>query len=313
MWLVGGYTADMQGSAAGILALRARANGSLEVDRLVTEATSPSYLAVSGQTLLAVSEATAELSAFSRSFEHLGTASAGGDAPCHIGVYGSTVIVSNYVSGTLGVLSADPLTLTQSLGGSGGGPHAVQDGPHAHSTVELADGRILSADLGADRLHVHSLADGRISRVSSVEVPAGTGPRDILQLPNGLILVLAELSLEVLVLSPSLDLVATVPIPGATVGDHAAGLSVRGDRVYTALRGSNRLGILAFVDGSLLGVDFVSSEGDWPRHHVIDGDVLHAANQLSSTVASFSLAGDGIPRLIAPPTAVPSPTFLLRF
>ena len=313
MWLVGAYTADMDGSAEGILALRERADGSLEVDRLVAPAASPSYLATTADALYAVAESTGELAAFSRTFEPLGVTSAGGDAPCHIGVYGSTVIVSNYVSGTLGVASVEPFALTQVVEGAGGGPHHVQDGPHAHSTLQLADGRILSADLGADRLHVHTLVDGRLTRSSSVELSAGTGPRDILQLPNGDLLVLAELSLEVLVLSPALEVVATVGIPGATAGDHAAGLTVHGDHVYTALRGSNRLGILTIVDGSLVGVDFVSSEGDWPRHHAIDGDILHVANQLSSTVASFSLAGDGIPRLIAPPTDVPSPTFLLRF
>lgn len=313
MWLVGAYTADMDGSAAGILALRSRSDGSLEVDRLVADATSPSYLAASDEALYAVSEGTGELVAFSRSFEPLGRASAGGEAPCHIGLYGSTVIVSNYVSGTLGVLGAGPLTLDQVVDGAGAGPHAVQDGPHAHSTLQLADGRILSADLGADRLHVHTLDDGVLTRVASVELAAGTGPRDILQRADGSILVLAELSLEVLVLSPALEVVATVGIPGATAGDHAAGLTVHGDRVYTALRGSNRIGILEVVDGSLVGVDSVSSEGDWPRHHAIDGDVLHVANQLSSTVASFRLDARGIPRLIAPPTAVPSPTFLLRF
>jgi 6-phosphogluconolactonase len=313
MWLVGGYTPDMDGSASGILALSTRDDGSLEVDRLVASAASPSYLAASADLLFAVAEGTGELVTFSRSFEPLAVVSAGGDAPCHIGVYGSTVVVANYVSGTLGVVSTDPFALTQVVEGDGSGPHHVQDGPHAHSTLHLADGRILSADLGADRLHVHSLEDGRLARITSVELPAGTGPRDIVQLPSGDLLVLAELTLEVLVLSPALEILATVSIPGATAGDHAAGLSLRGDHVYTALRGSNRIGVLEFVDGSLTAIDFVSSEGDWPRHHAIDGDVLHVANQLTSTVASFSLTDGGIPRLIAPPTAVPSPTFLLRF
>ena len=313
MWLVGAYTADMDGTASGILALRERADGSLEVDRVVATAASPSYLAASADALYAVAEGTGEIVAFSSDFERIATAGAGGDAPCHIGLYGSTVIVSNYVSGTLGVLATDPFELSQVVDATGSGPHVVQDGPHAHGTLELPSGRILSADLGADRLHVHELVDGVLARLYSIEVPAGTGPRDMALLPSGAVLVLGELSGEVLFFTEELEIASSTAIPGFVVGDHAAGLTVHGDHVYTALRGSNRLGILEFSGESLVGVDFVSSEGDWPRHHAVDGDVLHVANQLSSTVASFSLAGDGIPRLIAPPTAVPSPTFLLRF
>jgi hypothetical protein len=40
--------------------------------------------------------------------------------------------------------------------------------------------------------------------------------------------------------------------------------------------------------------------------------VLHVANQLSNGVASFAIGADGIPSLIAEPTPVASPTYLLR-
>ena len=86
MWLVGAYTADMDGTASGIIALRERADGSLEVDRVVATAASPSYLAASADALYAVAEGTGEIVAFSRDFERIATANAGGDAPCHIGV-----------------------------------------------------------------------------------------------------------------------------------------------------------------------------------------------------------------------------------
>ncbi|CAN5208409.1 hypothetical protein BH11ACT5_BH11ACT5_21750 [soil metagenome] len=48
-----------------------------------------------------------------------------------------------------------------------------------------------------------------------------------------------------------------------------------------------------------------------PSCHAGDGDVLHVANQVSNSIASFRLGSDGMPSLIAEPTAVPSPNYLL--
>jgi len=318
-WLAGTYTADMDGAAAGIETLSSRPDGSLQSAELAVTADSPSFVRATAEAVYAVSEATGELVAYVRGpgteLVETSRASSGGDAPCHIGVYGSVVIVSNYVSGTLGVLTLDPLELVQVLDAEGSGPHEAQDGPHAHSTVRLASGLIVSADLGADRLHVHSFEEDRplLTRISSVELPVGTGPRDVRQLASNRILVLGELSSELLLLDESLDVLATTRIPGSQPGDHAAGISVWGDFVYVTLRGSNRIGVLRIDGDELVAVADVSSEGDWPRHHVIDGDVLHVANQLSSTVASFRIDEAGIPRIIAKPTPVFSPTYLERF
>ena len=328
-WLVGTYTVDMDGAADGIETLSSRPDGSLQSVGLAVTADSPSFVRASAVAVYAVSEATGELVAYVRGpgteLVETSRASSGGEAPCHIGVYGSVAIVSNYVSGTLGVLTLDPLELVQVLDAEGSGPHEAQDGPHAHSTVRLASGLIVSADLGADRLHVHSFdehsldersLDGDspvLTRISSVELPAGTGPRDVRQLASNRILVLGELSSELLLLDESLDVLATTRIPGSQPGDHAAGISVWGDLVYVTLRGSNRIGVLRIDGDELVAVADVSSEGDWPRHHVIDGDVLHVANQLSSTVASFGIDEAGIPRIIAKPIPVFSPTYLERF
>jgi len=321
-WLVGAYTPDMDGAARGIETLSSRPDGSLEPAGLAALATSPSFVlahAAAGhtETVYAVSEATGELVAYARGAGNelvaTATVSSGGEAPCHIGVYGDVVIVANYVSGTLGVISRDPVELVQVLEAEGTGPHEAQDGPHAHSTVQLANGEIVSADLGADRLHVHTLHGSSLTRTRSVELRAGTGPRDIRQLASNHVLVLGELSNELLLLDASLQVLATTLIPGAQPGDHAAGISVRGDFVYVALRGSNRIGVLRVDGDELVSVADVSSEGDGPRHHVIDGDVLHVANQLSSTVASFRIDEAGIPRIIAKPTPVFSPTYLERF
>lgn len=333
-WLVGAYTEDMQGEAEGIVALRSRADGSLENLGVVGAAQSPSYLAHDKGTVFAVEEGAARLVEFELgddlSLTRRADVAAGGSEPCHIAVLDDTVIVSCYSGGQLGVHSREPLALTDVLEATGSGPHPAQNSAHAHSSVRLSTGSIVSADLGADRIRVHELTDGTLTRVASLELPAGTGSRDIHELTDGTIVVLGELSNEVLfvVLNESalrsgalsvdshsdaaLRIDATVPVPGAEPGDHAAGLSLTDDErfLFVSLRGSNRIGVLDVTAREQIG--WVSAEGDWPRHHAIDDGVLHVANQKSSSVASFRIGDDGIPRLIADPTPVASPTFLLK-
>ena len=317
-YLVGTYTADMDGSAEGILALRSAPDGSLQLTGVAAVAASPSFLALDGDTVYAVAEGAGRVAEYTLSGTDLtlvSEASSGGEAPCHIGVYGSTVVVANYVDGALGVLSATPLTLAQTLDATGSGPHDAQDGAHAHCSFAVDATTVLSADLGADRLHVHTLAEGKLERTDSIELPPGTGPRDIVAHASGALLILAELGNRLLLArwNDGLEVLSTVDLPGAAAGDHAAGISLSTDGrfAYVTLRGSNRISVLAIEGDALTAVGSVSSAGDWPRHHVIDGDLLHVANQLSSTVATFRIGDDGIPQHLAT-TAVPSPTYLLR-
>lgn len=317
---VGAYTADMGGTATGIAALGRLADGSLENLGLATVADSPSYLAAAGDLVYAAAEATGRIEVFRRDGElplvPVAGAPSGGVAPCHVARYGDTVVAACYVDGTLGVLSAEPLALTQRVEAFGAGPHPAQDGPHAHATFALDDTTILSADLGSDRVHVHELANGHLTRTASLDLPPGTGPRDFLRLPSGLLLVLGELSLEVLVLrwnDGELSIVGGAALAGAEPGDHASALSLGpgGRFAYAGLRGSNRISILAVDGETVTAAGSVDAGGDWPRHHVVDGDVMHVAHERSGTVASFRLGTDGVPALIAPAVAVASPIFLL--
>jgi 6-phosphogluconolactonase len=321
-YLVGAYTADMGGRATGIVALESAADGSLRHAGHLATTDSPAYLAVHGDRVYSASEAAGTVEEFRRSasgLEHLGSAPAGGVAPCHIARYGDSVVASCYVDGAVGVVAADPLTLVQTLPAEGSGPHPAQDAAHAHATCALPDGTIVSADLGADRLRLHSLRGGRLERTGEVEVPAGTGPRDLLLHANGLLYVLGELGLVVLVFAVdggTLTPLGSVPLPGAEPGDHAAALSTGADGafVWAGLRGSNRISVLAVspLDGALTAVDSVDAGGDWPRHHIVDGDVMHVAHERSDSVASFRIDPTGIPRHFSTLNRVFSPIFLLR-
>ena len=321
-YLVGAYTHDMGGRATGIVALESAPDGSLRHAGHLATTASPAYLAAHGDRVYAASEAAGTVEEFrlrGGSLDHLGTAPAGGTAPCHVARYGDSVVTACYVDGAVGVVSAEPLALVQTLPAEGSGPHPAQDGPHAHATCRLPDGTIVSADLGADLLRLHVLRDGRLERTGVVSVPAGTGPRDFLLHPNGLLYVLGELGLTVLafgVHSGTLTPRGSVALHGAQPGDHAAALSVSADGRYlwAGLRGSNRISVLAVSgdDGALTAVDSVDAGGDWPRHHVVDGDLMHVAHERSDSVATFRIDQKGIPRLFSTLNRVFSPIFLLR-
>ena len=323
MFFAGAYTADMGGTATGIAALGELPDGSLEYLGLATTAQSPGYLAAHGDLVYAAAEATGRVEAYRRgegfALELVASADSGGHSPCHVARYGDTVVAACYVDGRIGVLSAESLTLEQLLEGAGEGPHPAQDGPHAHATFALDETTVLSADLGTDEIHVHTFdphapEGARLTRTRSVRLPAGTGPRDFLRHPSGLILVLGELSLTITALDDRLDIVGSVALAGAEAGDHAAALSTSADGrfVYAGLRGSNRISIVEVNIGTLRASGFIDAEGDGPRHHLVDGDVMHVAHERSSSVASFRILQNGIPRLISAPIRVPSPIFLLK-
>jgi 6-phosphogluconolactonase (cycloisomerase 2 family) len=244
-------------------------------------------------------------------------------------------LVSNYLDGSIDVYPLLPGgaigALRQTLVSAGSGPNPAQDGPHAHSTLVRASGprgsTVLSADLGADRVHVHSVVDGNLVRTSSVVLPPGTGPRDLLDL-GGRVILLGELQGTIFALggdggdsAPERWRVLAAGTLAAdwVEGDHAAALAVDGSGrfLYTGLRGSNRIAVIRLSD--LSPVAAVPCGGDWPRHLcVIPGgvsagaDLLLVANQLSSTVAAFRLDPvTGIPHPLGSPVDVASPTFLL--
>lgn len=117
---------------------------------------------------------------------------ASGVSPTHAVVVtddigGKHLIVADYADGHVCVhpIAADGTLLeaTQVLAGEGHGPLPAQKGPHAHWILPLPDGRVLSTDLGADRIYVHHWRSGELVRVGMVRLAAGTGPRDLHLLP----------------------------------------------------------------------------------------------------------------------------------
>ena len=323
-WWVGGYGPDMGGTLGGILAMRSTDAGTLELVGTAVEALSPSYLLQRGDHVYAVAEGTGTVDSFRRTGEHTlerdGSAATGGTWPCNLEFFAGGVAAANYFDGSVALAGLDEAgavtTLVESVEGSGSGPHDRQSGPHAHTVFAVDDSTLLSVDLGADRVVVHRPG---LTPAASLALPPGTGPRDLARHPSGLLYLLSELSHELFVLrwtGSGLEIVSSVAVPGAVEGDSDSAISISGDGryVYTGLRGSNRISMLYAGEGGgkLEPLGWIPSEGDWPRHHTIDGDVLHVAHEKSDSVASFRLGTDGTPSLIAEPVAVPSPNYLLR-
>jgi 6-phosphogluconolactonase (cycloisomerase 2 family) len=318
--LVGGYGPDMGGTAAGIATAASAPDGLVLGDG--PECASPSWLAVRGERMVAALEGEGALAWFRREGEAWradGVTALGGSYPCHAAFLDDdTVAVACYGDGAIVVARHGEQAPAQRIDGSGSGPLPAQEGPHAHHVHVLPDGRVLTLDLGADRLHVHERgADGLLSRVDSLALPAGTGPRDLHALPSGELALLGEWSCEVLVLDPAgreFEIMQILTLPGATPGqDQAAalGVSVDGRFLYAGIRGADRIAVIALDDDGLRPVDSVPSGGRTPRHLRVDGELLHVANQLSNVIATFRIGADGIPVPLAT-TATPSPTCVVR-
>jgi 6-phosphogluconolactonase len=218
--LVGSYTATSGGHATGISVVAPGEDGAPEAGGLVARTAAvvddPSFLAVSGDRVYAVSETEdGGVHAFRRdghALEHLWDAPSGGDAPCHIRVDASgTLVVTNYTSGTVtavalesaethaaSMLASDAVVPTHGAELHTGAPASAiatevmpdvegpvvdrQEGPHAHQSIAGPDGTVLVSDLGGDAIHEYRIergADGSptITRVRVHHVAPGVGPR----------------------------------------------------------------------------------------------------------------------------------------
>ncbi len=319
--LIGAYGPDMDGTADGIAAAASSEDGlSLAPD--VVPIASPSWLAVRGDRLVATLEGTGELAWFARTSDGWvadGVVATGGQYPCHATFLDDdTVAVACYGDGAVVVLKHGESAPAQRLEGAGSGPLPAQEGPHAHHVHVLPDGRVLTLDLGADRIHVHRrTADGLLERVDSIPLPEGTGPRDLLALPSGELASLGEWSCELLILDPAgaeFEIMQILPLPGATPGsDQAAalGLSADGRHVFAGIRGADRVAVVALEADGARAVGWVPSGGRWPRHLLVDGELLHVANQLSDRVTTFRIGADGIPVEVGSITT-PAPTCVVK-
>ncbi|CAM3560992.1 lactonase family protein [Isoptericola cucumis] len=286
------------------------ADGTVRAERLVATVPSPAFLALhpTGRTLYAVSETPAgTLSAFRLDGPEgdaapvvSGAVASGGDDPCHVLALPDAVWVANYGDGVAAALPADPgsgdlgAEAVTTFPGAGSGPVAArQGGPHAHFVAAAGDDVVVS-DLGADVLRrypaspapggsVDGGADESPGDVAAT-LPPGTGPRHLVTLPDGSLVVVGELDARVHVLTPDGDGWApssAAPVSaGAAAGTDFAShvtLSADGMRLHVGVRGSDVLAVhrVRYPAGSSGAptlehlADVPLGEGAWPRHHAV--------------------------------------------
>ena len=240
-----------------------------------------------------------------------------GDAACHVRVAddGRSAIVACWGDGQV---------LRYALDADGRVTHRdvarplPEPGSRAHASIPFGDG-FVTTDLGLDVLRVWR-GDG-FDEVQRLDLPADSGPRHVVAHGDRLY-VDTEFSNEILTIARAGDgrlaLVAQAPIRvgGAVEGDAPAEIALdpTGAWLTVGVRGSNVIAVSRILpDGSTEPVAETPTGGDWPRHHLHDGDAILIAHQRSSTItrlpfdASTGTVGDVVETL-----EVGSPTMLLR-
>ena len=234
----------------------------------------------------------------------------GGDSPCHLHLdaTGKWLLVSNYGSGSAGVLPIRPDgslgEMTDLVQHRGHGTHPErQEGPHAHSATLTPDQRFaLVADLGIDQVVIYRFdaTAGRLAPHGQAQARPGAGPRHMAVHPDGKIVYVAnELDSTVTAYAyedkgslREMQTLDTLP-PGApenTVAD--IHLSPDARRLYVSNRGHNSLAVFAVDEaGRLTRVAVRSCGGNWPRNFALApaGRFILAANQYSGDIAVLPL------------------------
>ncbi|MFZ7086727.1 lactonase family protein [Curtobacterium sp. RRHDQ10] len=358
--LVGSYTATSGGHATGISFVDDSGDhpgdsehhddgddvargGHDDVVRTIAVVDDPSFIAVDADAVYAVSETDdGGVHAFRRDgveLRHLWSTRSGGDAPCHVRVDPSGVLlVANYLSGTVGVVTTtggDPAVAA--MPPVTGPVEDRQDGPHAHQSIGVPPdaglrGDVIVSDLGGDALHEYRFGADGLEPVAVHHLDSGTGPRHMAW-HDGDLFVSGELDGRVHrlrvtdgVLGPVESAATSEPaaagddsaiadaatVTGSTGQSYLSHLEVtRAGLVYVAVRGRDTIAVLD-ATGPLRLVAEVDCGGAWPRHFALttgtDGPVVVVANERSDTLTVLPLGPDGVPGAPTATIAVGSPT-----
>ncbi|MFC9701110.1 lactonase family protein [Streptomyces sp. NPDC056943] len=297
--------------------------GALTVTGASDAVADPSFLALAGPVLHAVSEtepgAVAAFDVTGPVPRPLGApVPVEGAGPTHLALAAGHLVTANYTSGSVTVLplAADgtprPATTVLRHEGSGDVPDR-QSGPHAHQVLPDPSGRwVVSVDLGTDSVRICALdpATGALTLHGETALRPGTGPRHLAFHPAGThAYVLNELEPTLTVCRWDADagvlepLGETPVVPEGTPGPSYPSEIVAapdGRFLWAAVRGDDTLAVLALdPDGAKAALAAtVPCGGAWPRDLTLDpsGRRLYAANERSGDVTWFDLdPATGVP------------------
>ncbi|WP_227396533.1 lactonase family protein [Jeotgalibacillus aurantiacus] len=232
-------------------------------------------------------------------------------SPCHLSVSpdGKFAAAAFYHDGTLALYSRDPETgaLKEQLDvvkHEGEGPNKDrQDAAHTHYSGFSPDGRyIVAVDLGTDEIISYRYQEGALQEASVFKTEAGAGPRHLVFHPEQpLAYCMTELTNEVLTLAYDKEtgnfrqLQAIPAIPGDfTENSQGSAIHISSDGrfVYAGNRGHNSIAVYSADEnnGELTHIEYVSTEGNWPRDFVLDPSEKYivASNQESDSIVLFN-------------------------
>lgn len=200
---------------------------------------------------------------------------------------GRALVVAVHGGGAYNVL---PLANDGSVGAvsgilkeTGSGPHEWQRSAHPQMVVFDRVGRVVTADLGSDRLSVLKLEDARLSIAGRYRAQAGEGPSQLAFHPDGGLLFVAN-ELDASVVCYRYDVSEGRIVEGgrrvATAGDASGGgvvmaVDPAGDFLYTAhRRGSDGISVwrIARDLGGLERVEMTKDSGQRLHQVTITGD-----------------------------------------
>ncbi len=256
----------------------------------------PSYLALDGNDLYAVSETDSAPALFHIGSSSAPTLSAG---PCHVTVANGYAAVSNYSGGALTIFKLPLNTPLSLIPGTIGGPDSIrQCVPHIHCAVFTPDGsHVLASDFSADRIISVSLNTLTID--SAYPLSADTGPRHMLFGSDSILYIIGELSGKITVMEyPGgriLQEIDADPVHSRASAD----IRLSPDKRY--LYASNRLGMDGVAvfnilsDGTLHPLSYTKTAA-CPRNIAVspDGKYLLVASQTENLVEVYPL-DSGLP------------------
>lgn len=260
-----------------------------------------------------------------------------GASPCHVSVDSKNrhVVTANYHKGTIEsyVVNQADGTVQPAISimqHEGSGPNQDrQEKPHAHYAGFTPDEKyVAGVDLGTDELITYEMNDGVLTKVNTLSVKPGSGPRHLAFHPNGkYAYIMTELSSEVIVLAYNAEngtfteqqYISTIPQDFTENNQGSAiHLSSDGRFVYAGNRGHDSIAIFSVnqESGELTFVEHTSTEGNWPRDFVLDPTekFLIASNQESHNLVLFSRDEEaGTLTLLQSDVTVPYPVCIKFF
>lgn len=254
----------------------------------------------------------------------LSSAPSGGIEPCHLSVdpTGRVLVATNYGSSDLTVQALDD------NGGFAGKPAIIalsgtgpdkdrQEAAHPHQAFFDGD-TLFVIDLGADLIREYRLEGTTLTEIRTTPVPAGTGPRHAVRLPDGRLAVSGELGETVLTgnsVTSDWALAKSTAITGPARTRHTRNYpgdiqrSANGKRVYLANRSHDTVATFDVSGATPALVSEIDTGVAWPQHLLVLPQAVLVAGWDSARVAVLGTE-EGTPQTVGTLFECPNPVWL---